>query len=88
MKITNNNLIAIDIEGLADSKHGQRLVNGLMSSKGVLYRTKRGRAAIQVRPDAVERLAGQLKFDLVDGFDGTRNVTFREAEESSPFFVL
>ena len=76
MKQEEGRSLAIDIEGLQQDSQWQKVINGLMSSPGLLYRTKRGRLAIQVRPAALERLKKQLKFELTEGLDGTRKLAW------------
>jgi hypothetical protein len=60
------------------NKRGEKIKNALLSSEGMLYRTKRGRLAIQVRPDIFEKLKTQLHIDISDGLDGTKNIVFTE----------
>lgn len=68
--------ISIDIEAIQHTKPGQKVVNTLLFSNGILYRTKRGHLAVQIKPDRFAQLQGQLKIELADGLDGTRNIIF------------
>jgi hypothetical protein len=79
MDTRNATLMALDVHDIQSSLRGQKVINGLMSSKGgKLYRTARGRMAIQIAPEAFERMKAQLKVTLVEGWDGTRLVTLNE----------
>jgi hypothetical protein len=72
-------LMALDVEDIQSSPRGQKVINGLMSSKGgKLYRTRRGRLAIQLAPEAFERMKNQLKVTLAEGLDGTKLVVITE----------
>jgi hypothetical protein len=75
-KDTESRVIALDVQDIFTTKRGVKVCNALLSSKGVLYQTKRGRMAIQVRPEIFEKLKAQLKIDVEDGFDGTKNIIF------------
>lgn len=71
--------MALDVEDIQHSVKGKKVINGLMSSKGgKLYRTARGRLAVQIAPDAFERMKAQLKIELAEGFDGTHFVLIAE----------
>lgn len=67
---------ALDVEDIQSHPRGQRVINGLMSCKGNrLYRTARGRLAIQTQPENLPKLMAQLKFTIQEGLDGARLVT-------------
>lgn len=70
--------IALDITDILTHPRGQKVVNGLLSAKGMLYRTARGRDAIQIAPDAVERIKANLKIELEEGLDGTHLVLIQQ----------
>jgi hypothetical protein len=75
-KDTESRVVAIDVEDVVKTPRGVKVYNALLASKGKLYRTARGRLAIQLRPEIFEKLKAQLKIDVEDGFDGTKNVKF------------
>jgi hypothetical protein len=75
-KSTESRVIAIDVNDIIDTPRGARVRNALLSSKGVLYRTKRGRLAIQIRPEIFAKLQPQLNIELEEGLDGTRDIKF------------
>jgi hypothetical protein len=80
-------VLALDIESIQHVARGQKVINALLSSKGKLYRTKRGHLAVQIPPATVARLTAQLKFTLVEGHDGTQIVELADiaaAPESPP----
>lgn len=71
---------SLDVEDIQTHPRGQRVINGLLSCKGNrLYRTARGRLAIQTQPENLLRLQAQLKFDVQEGLDGTRLVTIPDS---------
>jgi hypothetical protein len=77
--LRTNKVIAIDVEDLAKDERGEKVMNTLLlSSKGMLYRTKRGRLAVQVRPDVFERVKASLHLDVAEGYDGTKTIVFPE----------
>ena len=71
-------VIALDIEDVYKGKRGTKMLNLLLSSKGKLYRTARGRMAVQLRPDVYAKVIGQLKVKTSEGFDGTILLTSTE----------
>jgi hypothetical protein len=75
-KDTESRIVAIDVEEIVSLPRGAKVYNALLASKGKLYRTARGRLAIQIRPEIFEKLKAQLKIDVEDGLDGTKNVKF------------
>lgn len=75
-----NEVVALDIEDVMASKRGEKILNILMFAKGMLYRTKRGRLAVQIHPGKFERLKPQLQCTYVEGLDGTILLTPATAE--------
>jgi hypothetical protein len=67
-------MLALDVTDLKEQLRGDKVINGLMSSKGRLYRTARGRLAIQIEPAVFARIKAQLKITLTEGQDGTQLV--------------
>jgi hypothetical protein len=78
----DSRVVAIDVHDVlgnakGDVKRGEKVINALLSSKGMLYKTARGRYAIQIRPEVFEKLKAQLRIDVEEGFDGTKNILFK-----------
>jgi hypothetical protein len=69
-------VVAVDIEEAYKGKRGAKLINLLLASKGKLYRTARGRMAVQLRPDIFEKLKPQIKATFEEGYDGTVALKF------------
>lgn len=57
----------------------RKAINTLLSAKGKLYRTKRGRLAIQLPPALFTRAKAQLRIETVEGYDGTLLVSLLPA---------
>lgn len=70
--------MAVDIEDAYATPRGQKLLNALLASKGALYRTARGRLAVQIKPDNFEKVKSQLKLVTSEGMDGCHLVAFQE----------
>ena len=64
--------IFLDVEDLSKTQQGKKVVNALMASFGVMFRTKRGHLAIGIKLDTFEKLRRQLRLELADGFDGLK----------------
>lgn len=64
-------VVALDVEDVYKGKRGEKMLNLLLSSKGKLYRTARGRMAVQLRPEIFEKVKPQLKATISEGLDGT-----------------
>jgi hypothetical protein len=65
--------IFFDIEDLNNGP-GQKVINALLASKAVMFRTKRGRLALSLRLDIFEKLRKQLRLELTEGLDGLRKL--------------
>lgn len=86
--MTDNNskviFTSLDVEDVQTHPRGQRVINGLISCKGNrLYRTARGRLAVQTQPDNLPKLMAQLKFTTSEGLDGTRLVTIPDIVDAA-----
>lgn len=67
--------IFLDVEELNKSQQGKKVVNALMASFGVMFRTKRGHLAIGIKLETFEKLRRQLRLEIADGFDGLKLLT-------------
>lgn len=65
---------ALDITDMLAHPKGQKALNVLLASRAVLYRTARGRDAVQMDASLLPRVQAQLSFTLVEGLDGTHLV--------------
>lgn len=75
-KDTESRVVAVDVTEVIGTPRGIKVYNALLASKGKLYKTARGRLAIQLRPEIFDKLKVQLKIEVEDGLDGTKNVKF------------
>lgn len=90
-KIRFNPVVALDLEDLyaVITKNGaddpeairaRKVINRLRSSKGTLYRTKRGRIAVQVPPSLYSKMRSSLPIVTSEGYDGTLSIVLAPAQ--------
>lgn len=60
--------VAVDITEL----HNEAILDALLSEKGEVFRTARGRSAILIGLAALQRLKAKMSLCLEDGHDGNQ----------------
>lgn len=74
-------IITIDIQDVAMTPKGKKVLNALLASGAELFQTKRGRLAIHIKCNTVAKVQSTLGLVMKDSYDGLQAFAFGEPQK-------